>query len=119
MFPPPELSRRSHLLSLVLPTAVPVGAGVTGGGVDDDGPAPVTHLEVLPARAAGHAPWPTWADPTVVEAFRGRGAREPFTHQIEAAEHAHAGRHVVLATGTASGKSMAYQLQSGHTYLLC
>lgn len=35
---------------------------------------------------------------------------EPYTHQIEAADHAQAGRHVVVATGTASGKSLAYQL---------
>jgi DEAD/DEAH box helicase domain-containing protein len=81
-----------------------------GGFAEADEPVPVTHLEVLPPRPAGHAPWPAWAHPTVVEAFRGRGAREPFTHQVEAAELAHAGRHVVLATGTASGKSMAYQL---------
>ncbi|MCW2633834.1 MAG: box helicase, partial [Blastococcus sp.] len=65
---------------------------------------------MLPARPAGYAPWPVWADPTVVEAFRGRGVREPFAHQVEAAELAHTGHHVVLATGTASGKSMAYQL---------
>ena len=34
----------------------------------------------------------------------------PWTHQYRAAELAHAGRHVVLSTGTASGKSLAYQL---------
>ncbi|MEP6981834.1 MAG: DEAD/DEAH box helicase [Nakamurella sp.] len=76
----------------------------------DDNAVPVTHLEVLPARAASYSPWPAWADPTVVEAFRGRGVREPYAHQVEAAELAFAGQHVVLATGTASGKSMAYQL---------
>ena len=39
-----------------------------------------------------------------------RGVPSPWTHQAEAAEHAWAGRHVVVSTGTASGKSLAYQL---------
>ena len=43
-------------------------------------------------------------------ALRARGVDCPWPHQAEAAEHAHAGRHVVLATGTASGKSLAYLL---------
>ena len=35
---------------------------------------------------------------------------EPWQHQAVAADAAYAGQHVVLATGTASGKSLAYQL---------
>lgn len=68
------------------------------------------HLEVLPARAAVAADWPAWADGTVVEAFRARGVERPWRHQAVAAEAAHDRQHVVLATGTASGKSLAYQL---------
>ena len=34
----------------------------------------------------------------------------PWTHQVDAATLAYTGRHVVVATGTASGKSLAYQL---------
>ncbi len=34
----------------------------------------------------------------------------PWSHQDAAADFAHDGRHVVLSTGTASGKSLAYQL---------
>jgi DEAD/DEAH box helicase domain-containing protein len=45
-----------------------------------------------------------------VSAFRARGIPDPWAHQVVAAEHAYAGRHVVLATGTASGKSLAFQL---------
>ncbi|BBZ09164.1 DEAD/DEAH box helicase [Mycolicibacterium doricum] len=36
--------------------------------------------------------------------------RTPWSHQRAAADLAHDGRHVVLSTGTASGKSLAYQL---------
>ncbi len=46
----------------------------------------------------------------LVAAFERLGVRQPYTHQAEAASLAHEGRHVVIATGTASGKSLAYQL---------
>lgn len=68
------------------------------------------HLEVLPPRAAVPADWPEWAAPEVVAALEARGVVRPWRHQVVAAEAAWAGQHVVLATGTASGKSLAYQL---------
>ncbi len=71
---------------------------------------PVTHVTDLPAREAGYADWPEWADPGLVEVLRARGVEQPWAHQVATAEHAHAGRHVVVATGTASGKSLGYQL---------
>jgi DEAD/DEAH box helicase domain-containing protein len=71
---------------------------------------PLTHAEDLPEREARYAEWPSWAPAQVVSAFESRGLAKPWTHQIEAAEHVWNGRHVVLSTGTASGKSLAYQL---------
>lgn len=68
------------------------------------------HVEVLPARAATNAPWPQWADPAVAECFRGSGVAHLWAHQLQAAELAHVGQHVVISTGTASGKSLAYLL---------
>jgi len=38
------------------------------------------------------------------------GIERPWTHQAWAADLAHGGKDVVLATGTASGKSLGYQL---------
>ncbi|QVT78049.1 RNA helicase CrhR [Nocardioides aquaticus] len=70
----------------------------------------LTHLETLAPRAARHAPWPAWAPAEVVTAFAARGVATPWAHQVAAAETAHQGGHVVLSTGTASGKSLAYQL---------
>ncbi len=70
----------------------------------------LTHLEVLPAREAVVAEWPAWVPDDVRQAFESRGVIAPWRHQAEAAEHAHAGHHVVMATGTASGKSLGYQL---------
>jgi len=71
---------------------------------------PVTHIEHLPARAGRTADWPEWVDPDLIAALAARGIEKPWQHQVEAAEHAEAGRDVVIATGTASGKSLAYQL---------
>ncbi|WP_285477970.1 DEAD/DEAH box helicase [Amycolatopsis sp. NBRC 101858] len=71
---------------------------------------PVTHVADLPGRNARYAEWPSWADPAVVTALSDCGVSAPWAHQAEAASHAYEGRHVVISTGTASGKSLAYQL---------
>lgn len=76
-------------------------------------PQQVTHIRTLPASSALTAPWPTWAHPRLVDAFQGLGIPEPYLHQVQAAKAAHSSsgkQHVILATGTASGKSLAYQL---------
>ncbi|GAA1264505.1 hypothetical protein GCM10009634_04780 [Saccharothrix xinjiangensis] len=74
------------------------------------GESPLTHTEDLPPRPAQHAPWPSWVPEAVTSALVERGVTRPWRHQVEAAERAWAGEHVVVATGTASGKSLAYQL---------
>jgi DEAD/DEAH box helicase domain-containing protein len=76
----------------------------------DEAADPVTHVEHVPAREGRTSPWPSWAPVPVVDAFAGRGVARPWVHQVDAAELAWSGRSVVVATGTASGKSLAYQL---------
>jgi DEAD/DEAH box helicase domain-containing protein len=71
---------------------------------------PLRHVAELPPRSGRPHGWPAWAETDVVRAFTDRGIISPWSHQSEAAELAHAGRHVVVSTGTASGKSLAYQL---------
>nr|WP_239138615.1 DEAD/DEAH box helicase [Actinoplanes regularis] len=71
---------------------------------------PITHIERVPARPGRRTGWPAWADATVREAFVRQGITAPWEHQAAAATLAWQGTHVVLATGTASGKSLAYQL---------
>ncbi|GAB2540256.1 DEAD/DEAH box helicase [Brachybacterium huguangmaarense] len=68
----------------------------------------LTHVEHLPSRPGRTASWPGWADDRLVEHLRERGIDRPWIHQAQAAELAHDGRHVVLSTATASGKSLAY-----------
>lgn len=71
---------------------------------------PPPPVVTAPPRDGRASTWPQWADPVVVEAFRASGVHRPWAHQAVAAEHVWQGRHVVLATGPASGKSLAYQL---------
>ncbi|MDA4106600.1 DEAD/DEAH box helicase [Mycolicibacterium holsaticum] len=89
------------------------GRELLAGVVEDvaaDGQNPLRHVADLPARRGRPQTWPPWADPDVVRAFHDRGIEVPWSHQRLAADLAHDGRHVVLSTGTASGKSLAYQL---------
>ena len=67
----------------------------------------LVHLQRTQARPGHHGDWPEWADPDLVAAYRRIGVERPWTHQVAAAQSAHAGRHTVLATGTGSGKSLA------------
>ena len=67
----------------------------------------LVHLQRTPTRPGHHGDWPEWADPDLVAAYRRIGVERPWTHQVAAAQSAHAGHHTVLATGTGSGKSLA------------
>ncbi len=70
----------------------------------------ITHVHRAPARTEQLGDWPAWVAPDLVERLAAIGIERPWTHQVIAAEHARAGRSVVLSTGTASGKSLAYLL---------
>ncbi|HJG78941.1 MAG TPA: DEAD/DEAH box helicase, partial [Brevibacterium senegalense] len=70
----------------------------------------VTHVEDLPARPGRTVAWPDWLHPGVRDAFVSAGIERPYAHQVEAADLAHNGTNVIIATGTASGKSLGYLL---------
>jgi len=70
----------------------------------------VTHVERLPARPGRTTAWPDWLPTPFRESLLTQGIEAPWTHQREVADLARAGRSVVVATGTASGKSLAYLL---------
>ena len=82
------------------------------GGRDVDRPDTpdlhVTAVRRLPAVAAQLAPFPDALDPRLVAALASRGVEQLYTHQAEAIEHALAGRHTVVITPTASGKTLCY-----------
>ncbi|MFE4633847.1 DEAD/DEAH box helicase [Streptomyces sp. NPDC056773] len=68
----------------------------------------ITHTEHLPPREGRHAVWPDRIRTDVVAAIAAAGIDHPWEHQAAAAEHALDGESVIVATGTASGKSLAY-----------
>jgi DEAD/DEAH box helicase domain-containing protein len=65
---------------------------------------------LIPAREAATAPIPGRLSPSVRTALASRGVESLYTHQVEAIEHALEGRHVVVATPTASGKSVCFHV---------
>lgn len=98
--------------SFVLPHRVGDNDGMTTSQQMVDllgrGPRPeqVRHVREIPERAPVHAPWPDWLHPDVVAAYERLGIHEPYAHQVAALN---APRHAIVATGTASGKSLVYQ----------
>ena len=66
------------------------------------------HRHHVPARQAELTDFPTWVAPPVAAAWWQAGITQLWSHQAEAAEAAHRGEHVVISTGTASGKSLGY-----------
>src|SRR5699024_643523 len=68
----------------------------------------VTHIERV-ARSEGKGGyWPESIALRLVERLAGRGITNPWSHQVAAAVLARSGRDVIIATGTASGKSLTF-----------
>jgi DEAD/DEAH box helicase domain-containing protein len=65
---------------------------------------------VEPAREARLEPLPDDLDPLVASALLGTGVTALFRHQVETWEAARRAENVVVTTGTASGKSLAFNL---------
>jgi DEAD/DEAH box helicase domain-containing protein len=68
----------------------------------------VTAVRRLPAVAAQYAPFPEGLDGRLTTALASRGISQLYSHQAEVIEHALAGRHAVVITPTASGKTLCY-----------
>lgn len=68
------------------------------------------HVEHLPRREGQTAAWPSWVPDALLERLRDTGISAPWVHQVAAAEAARSGQHTIIATGTASGKTLALWL---------
>jgi len=70
----------------------------------------LAHVELVPAREARFAPLPEELHPRVRASLAGQGIESLYGHQAEAWEAAARGEHFVVTTGTASGKTLAFNL---------
>ncbi len=77
----------------------------------------VTAWRTLPAQVAQGAAWPAGLDPRLSVAGNTLGISALYSHQARAVEAALRGENVVLATGTASGKTLGYALPLLNTLL--
>jgi len=69
----------------------------------------MVHHEEIPGSPLHHQEIPPRLHPRVAELIRASGIQSLYSHQAEAVRLALAGCNVVLATSTASGKTLAYQ----------
>lgn len=72
--------------------------------------AQAAHVEVLPERPAVYAQVPSGIHPAVQAALKKQHISELYSHQAEAIDHVRQGDSVVIVTGTASGKTLCYNL---------
>jgi len=81
------------------------------GGAPDRADTPdgwITTVRRLPPLEARYAPFGDALDARLCDVLRHRGVDQLYTHQALAIDHALAGRHVVVTTPTASGKTLCY-----------
>ena len=70
----------------------------------------ITGAFVLPGKEGDYAPLPADMPAPLMDALRARGVEQLYAHQAQAWQATAAGEHVVVATPTASGKSLCYTL---------
>jgi DEAD/DEAH box helicase domain-containing protein len=70
----------------------------------------LAHLRSEPARDARSSPFPDDLHPRVRAALEARGIDALYAHQAEAWAASARSEHVIVTTGTASGKSLAFNL---------
>jgi len=70
----------------------------------------LVHAQSLPARPARYAELAEPLPRAFAHVLDAQGIARLYSHQAQAIDLARAGKHVVVATGTASGKSLAYHI---------
>src|SRR5260370_4498874 len=78
--------------------------------VPNDFPGAITLDHVIPGAAALFAPLPADMRPELAAALAARGIVRLYTHQADAYHAVRNGRHLVVVTPTASGKTLCYNL---------
>jgi len=87
-----------------------VAVGVATGWADLLEGEEIAYAGIEPAREPRLEPLPDDLDPRLASALVATGVTALYRHQAEAWEAARRGENVVVTTGTASGKSLAFNL---------
>jgi len=77
----------------------------------------VVDWQTLPARPAQTEPLPAQLHPALAATLRSQGIENLYSHQATSWRQIQAGQHPVIVTGTASGKTLAYNLPVLHRLL--
>ena len=75
----------------------------------DTGPC-ITATRHFPSKPPRWAPFPSSLDPRLIDALKGRGVHQLYSHQHRAFELAEKGHHLVVVTPAASGKTLCFNL---------
>src|SRR6478735_5327833 len=78
----------------------------------------LVHVEHLPARDPKPLPFPNDLPEVLVSRLSLLGVEGLYEHQLLGLETLRGGRNVMLATGTASGKSLVYQIATAESALV-
>ena len=70
----------------------------------------IVHWQSLPQKEADYLPFPENLHTSLTQALKAQGIEALYSHQAAAWEHARLGENLVVVTGTASGKTLAYNL---------
>lgn len=70
----------------------------------------ITHREHNTPADATTEPWPSWLPSTLKAQLQQLNRTQAFGHQRAALDHLWDGKHVIVSTGTGTGKSAIYQI---------
>jgi len=68
------------------------------------------YRKILPERSAVYADFPASLHKDIKEYLSGQGIERLYVHQAQMYEEAEEGKHVVITTSTASGKTLSFLL---------
>jgi DEAD/DEAH box helicase domain-containing protein len=77
----------------------------------------VAHWHREPARVGVYEPLPNEIHPALGAAFAKLGLGQLYSHQAQAWRHLQVGENIAVVTGTASGKTLCYNLSVLDTLL--
>ena len=83
---------------------------VSGWEKSDRFPGDLVHTRIFPARPPRFGDLDPPLDPTLAERLAGKGIERLYGHQVRAIHSIRGGTHTVVASGTASGKTLCYQV---------